>query len=82
MSLQLTQTDDTEVIKDVLPKVVERMVGASGVFQLDENGDRAAADYDLYVPVQVDGSYEWRKAGTWRFVTGTIEWASWWLESS
>ncbi len=81
LSIQLTQSDDPEVIKDVLPKVVERMVGASGAFSLDENGDRAAADYDLYVPVKEGGQYVWKKAGTWRFTTGTIEWASWWLES-
>ena len=78
LSIQLTQSTDPEVVKGVLPKVVERMVGASGVFTLDQNGDRAAADYDLYVPVATDGGYEWRKAGTWRFQTGTIEWEPWW----
>lgn len=81
LSIQLTQTDDPEVIKGVLPNVVERMIGASGAFSLDENGDRASADYDLYVPVEEDGTYSWKKAGTWRFVTGTIEWESWWLEA-
>ena len=81
MSIQLTQSDDPEAVKNVLPKVVERMVGASGAFSLDENGDRAAADYDLYVPVSTDGGYTWKKAGTWKYVSGKIEWESWWLSS-
>lgn len=81
LSIQATQSDDPEVIKNVLPNIVERMAGASGIFTLDENGDRAAADYDLYVPVFENGEYVWRKAGTWIYTTGTIEWDSWWLEA-
>jgi len=81
LSIQFVGDDDPEKVKEILPDTVARMVGASGVFQLDENGDRATADYDIYVPVEADdGSFTWMKAGRWLFTTGEIQWEEWWLE--
>lgn len=79
MGIELTDSDDPMKVKEVLPDVVARMVGGSGIFQLNEDGDRAFSDYDLYVVAPTDGGYEWRKAGVYRAVTGSVEWEDWWL---
>jgi len=62
LSIQYVQDADPEKVKEILPLTVSRMVGASGVFQLDENGDRANADYEIYVPVIENGQATWKKA--------------------
>ena len=80
LALDLADTDDPEVLKTVLPAVVENYFGATGWFKLNENGDRAFADYDLWIPRLVEGEYKWDTAGTWHGVTDSIEWADWWLE--
>jgi len=82
LSIQYVQDADPEKVKEILPLTVSRMVGASGVFQLDENGDRANADYEIYVPVIENGQATWKKAGTWLFTTGKIVWEDWWLARS
>ena len=79
MAIEWVDSDDPMKVKEVLPEVVARMVGGSGVFQLNEDGDRAFSDYDLYVVWPTDGGYEWRKAGVYRAATGTVEWEDWWL---
>lgn len=79
LGIELTDSDDPMKVKAVLPDVVARMVGGSGVFQLNEDGDRAFSDYDLYVVWLTDGGYEWKKAGIYRAVTHSVEWEDWWL---
>ena len=78
MAIEQVDSADPMKVKEVLPDVVARMVGASGIFQLNEDGDRAFSDYDLYVVWPTDGGFEWRKAGVYRAVTGQVEWESWW----
>ena len=80
LSLQMVQKYDPNAVKAILPDVVSRYVGASGSFLLDENGDRATADYELWIPRKTDGGYEWAVAGVWHAATDSITWESWWLE--
>jgi len=79
MGIEWVDSSDPMKVKQVLPDVVAHMVGGSGVFQLNKDGDRAFADYDLFVVWPTDGGYEWRKAGVYRASTGTVEWEDWWL---
>lgn len=69
---------DPEKIKDVLPEVTDwwtSINAASGHVVLDENGDRAYADYDLWAVVLKDGTPTWEKVGVWRGPPpGEIEW--------
>jgi branched-chain amino acid transport system substrate-binding protein len=83
IALGLLQVNDYDPVKvrEILPDIVSRMVGGSGVFQLDAAGDRASADYELWVVWPTDGGYEWKVAGIYRFATDTIEWFSWWVEA-
>lgn len=65
---------DPEKVKDVLPEVTDKrteLYGASGHIVLNENGDRAFADYDLWV---INDKGEWEKVGVWRGETDTIDW--------
>jgi len=65
---------DPEKVKDVLPEVTDKrteLYGASGHIVLNENGDRAFADYDLWL---INDKGEWEKVGVWRGETDTIEW--------
>ena len=80
LALEAVDTYDAEAVKNVIPSILEHYIGASGHFILDENGDRAIGDYDLLVVRKVDGKYKWDKAGTYRAITGAIEWAEWWTE--
>lgn len=47
-----TATTDTTVLKKVLPMVASRYFGASGWCLLDENGDRAMLNYDLWAVIK------------------------------
>ena len=65
---------DPEKVKDILPEVADKrteLYGASGHIVLNENGDRAFADYDLWL---INDKGEWEKVGVWRGETDTIEW--------
>jgi branched-chain amino acid transport system substrate-binding protein len=66
---------DPMKVKEVLPLVLKRYMGASGYIELDENGDRAIADYDIWAVVEVaPGKYEWRVIGLYQGLTDTITW--------
>lgn len=65
---------DTAKVKQVLPYVLERYMGASGYIKLDENGDRAIADYDLWAVVKVDGKPQWKVIGLYHGLTDSVEW--------
>jgi len=65
---------DAEKIKEILPRVTDehtKLYGASGHIVLNENGDRAFADYDLWV---INDSLEWEKVGVWRGASDSIDW--------
>ncbi|MEM4827405.1 MAG: hypothetical protein QXK07_05125, partial [Desulfurococcaceae archaeon] len=65
---------DPVAVKEALPLILERYMGASGVVRLDENGDRTLASYDLWAIVFEAGKYEWKIIGLYDGVTGRITW--------
>jgi branched-chain amino acid transport system substrate-binding protein len=74
LALDAVGTYDPVKVKEILPYVLERYLGASGYIKLDENGDRAIADYDIWAIVKVNGKYEWKVIGLYKGLTETIEW--------
>jgi branched-chain amino acid transport system substrate-binding protein len=74
IALRMADAYDADAVKNLLPKIVENYYGASGWFTLDENGDRAFADYELWIVREVNGTLTWTSAGTWSYVTGKTEW--------
>ncbi len=79
IALDLLDAYDSKAVKTVLPEVVKHYFGATGYFELNADGDRAFADYELWIPWPTDGEYEWKIAGIWHAATDSIEWADWWL---
>jgi len=73
-SLMVVDSYDSEAVKNVLPDVVRSLFGASGWIMLDENGDRAAADYELWVITKEGGKYVWTWAGTYNQATDSVTW--------
>lgn len=66
---------DPVKVKEVLPYILERYLGASGYIKLDENGDRAIADYDIWFIEKVGPEeYQWKVIGLYKGLTETIEW--------
>ncbi|RLG04410.1 MAG: hypothetical protein DRN61_03110 [Thaumarchaeota archaeon] len=73
IALDIVGEYDPDKVIEVLPRVVKIWSyynGASGYFELNENGDRAWADYALWAPAEE----EWVRVGTWVGATDTIEW--------
>jgi branched-chain amino acid transport system substrate-binding protein len=67
---------DAEAVLKTLPYVLDKYIGASGYIKLDENGDRAIADYDIWAVVKVGDKYEWKVIGLYKGLTNTVEWYS------
>jgi len=61
-------------IMQVLPYVLAHYIGASGYIQLDENGDRAIADYDIWAVVPEAGKYVWKVVGLFEGLTESVKW--------
>lgn len=76
LTLDAVGVYDSEAVLKALPKFLERYMGASGYIVLDENGDRAIADFDLWMIRIKDGKPEWYVGGLYRGLTGTVEWYS------
>lgn len=79
LALEAVDTYDPVAVMDAIPAMLSHYMGASGWFELNENGDRAFTDYDIWVVRKVEAEYKWDVAGTWRGKTDTIEWREWWL---
>ena len=56
-------------------KVYILITGASGYIPLNEAGDRAYADYELWEIVEKDGKYEWVATGLYSFATDSLTWS-------
>ncbi|MEN2974665.1 MAG: ABC transporter substrate-binding protein [Candidatus Caldarchaeales archaeon] len=84
LALALDHVDsyDSEAVRQHLPEVLKRYFGATGYFGLNPDGDRAFADYELWIPWPKDGEYDWKIAGIWNAVTDTITWSDWWLKAT
>lgn len=63
---------DAEKVKKVLPDVAKAYFGASGWIVLNEAGDRAFADYELWKIVKEDDEYIWKLAGVYEYATGAV----------
>jgi branched-chain amino acid transport system substrate-binding protein len=79
LALEQVDTYDSKAVKDILPEIVKRYFGATGYFELNKDGDRAFADYELWIPWPTDGAYDWKIAGIWHAVTDSVEWYDWWI---
>jgi len=65
---------DTAKVREILPRVTDertKLFGASGHITLNENGDRAFADYSLWL---INEKLDWEKVGVWRAETDSIDW--------
>ncbi len=74
LSIAVTQKYDGEAIKNILPDVAYNYFGATGWIVLDEAGDRAFADYNLYVVIEKDGKYTWELAGVYHYSSDSFTW--------
>lgn len=60
-------------VAELIPKIVELYVGASGKITLNEFGDRAGSDYAIYTIKEVTpGKYDWRIIAKYDFATDRI----------
>jgi branched-chain amino acid transport system substrate-binding protein len=73
-SLMTVDRYDGEAVKAVLPEVTKSLFGAAGWTVLNDAGDRASADYELWVIVKVGATYDWKKVGTYVASTDSIVW--------
>ncbi len=73
LSLMTVDKYDASAVRDVLPEVTNSLFGSSGWIILNEDGDRAPVDYDLWIIV-LDTTYEWKLVGRYAFATDSIVW--------
>jgi len=74
VALNMVDEYDPVSVAKVLPSLTQRWYGATGVFKLNENGDRAFSDYMFWMVVPSDGKYEWKLAGGYSYETGSVTW--------
>ena len=74
LSILKADSTDPTAIRDIMPEVLKYYFGASGVIELDENGDRKASDYHIWKIQETDGAYDWVLAGTWILSTDSVVW--------
>ncbi len=60
LAIDHTGSYDGAAIKNAIPYILQHFMGSSGYFTLDENGDRATADYVIGTVVKTDGKYVWK----------------------
>ncbi len=64
---------DSDAVRKIMPNVTNDYFGASGRVLLNAAGDRASADYDLWVIYKkADGTYDWKQTGIYNFGTDSI----------
>lgn len=69
-----TQTIETSKIIGVLPDIASRYYGYTGWCLLNEYGDRAIANYDIWGVGYPDTSAKWIKYGDYEAASGEITW--------
>jgi branched-chain amino acid transport system substrate-binding protein len=75
IAIATTGVYDATVIKQVYPTICANYFGASGWTLLNEAGDRAGGDYDVWCVVKTpEGKYDWIKAAIYYFTSDTITW--------
>jgi len=65
---------DGEAIRNTLPAVAKTYFGASGWTLLDENGDRASGNYDVWAVVIKDGKPIWERVALVDTGTDSVKW--------
>ncbi|RLG42159.1 MAG: hypothetical protein DRO05_02015 [Thermoproteota archaeon] len=75
LALSIVNEYDAMKVKEILPKVADIYIGASGDIVLNENGDLAIADYSLWRPVRTDDTVEWKEVGVYYATLDEIEWS-------
>ena len=73
LALDVVDEYSAAAVKTALPGLVDNYYGASGLFSLNANGDRAVADYDLW-RVEIDVDPVWSKVGTYSSGLDVIIW--------
>lgn len=73
LAIDIAGVYDGEAVLKALPYVLDHYIGASGPIILDENGDRAIGDYDLWAIAFKDGKYQWEVIGIYKALTDTLE---------
>ncbi|MHA1943473.1 MAG: ABC transporter substrate-binding protein [Candidatus Thorarchaeota archaeon] len=73
LAMDLTESTSAAAVKLALPGLVDNYYGASGLFALNANGDRAVADYDLWAVVAGTPA-AWSKVGTYSSNLDVIIW--------
>jgi branched-chain amino acid transport system substrate-binding protein len=73
LALDVVDEYGAAAVKLALPGLVDNYYGASGLFSLNANGDRAVADYDLWAVVTGTPA-AWAKVGTYSSGLGIIIW--------
>jgi len=66
---------DGEIVKEVLPTVAEQYFGACGWTKLNDYGDRAESNYELWtIELNATGLPEWVIAATFDSASGKLSW--------
>ncbi|HIE23582.1 MAG TPA: ABC transporter substrate-binding protein [Candidatus Korarchaeota archaeon] len=74
LALSVVNEYDAMKVKEILPKIADIYVGASGDIMLNENGDLSIADYSLWRPIATADGYEWTEVGVYYAAEDRIEW--------
>jgi branched-chain amino acid transport system substrate-binding protein len=72
LSLALTNKYDGDSVRSMYMLLASRYVGATGPTALDENGDRALQDYQIWQVVKTDSGYDFKIIGGWDGTTNKL----------
>lgn len=65
LSLAITDKYDGDTVRNVFASLASRYIGATGPTTLDENGDRALQDYQIWQVVKTVEGYDFKIIGGW-----------------
>jgi len=76
LGLAILQTGkyDGEAIRNAMLSVAKTYFGVSGWTILDENGDRASGDYDVWAVITKDGKPTWERVALVDVGADTVVW--------
>jgi branched-chain amino acid transport system substrate-binding protein len=75
IAIATTGVYDASAIKQIYPTVCANYFGASGWTLLNEAGDRAGGDYDIWGVVKTpQGTYDWAKVAIYNFASDSVTW--------
>ena len=75
IAIAVTGVYDATAIKQIYPSVCANYFGASGWTLLNEAGDRAGGDYDIWGVVKTpQGTYDWVKVAVYSYASDSITW--------